>query len=162
MKTITTGLLIIGACRTSILPINTTSMPMKDNKKYPYVTNSHQEITFQEETRLELKPLSYQRDPTNCSQDLIDEAIRWNAECIPRPTAVKVPSTHNSWSRLPSHIMVNRCSGGCRNPKECLPSSQSMITIPILTGDCGLSTGQCDKSCSYINIPIHTKYTLSR
>ena len=51
-------------------------MPMEENKKYPYVTNSHQEITFQEETRLELKPLSYQRDQTNCSQDLIDEAIR--------------------------------------------------------------------------------------
>ena len=161
METITTSLLIIGACRTSILPINASSMPIRNNKRYPHVTNLHQEITFQKETRLESKPLSYQRDPTNCSQDLIDEAIRWNAECIPRPTAVKVPSTHNSWSRLPSHIMVNRCSGGCRNPKECIPSSQSMIKIPILTGECGLSTGQCNKSCNYINIPIHTKCTCS-
>ena len=161
MKTITMGLLIIRACGTSILPIDTTSMPMEDNKEYPYDANSHQEITFQKETRLELGPSSYQRDPTNCSQDLIDEAIRWNAECIPRPTAVKVSDTYSSWSRLPSHIMVNSCSGGCRSPKKCLPSSQSMIAIPILTGDCGLSTGQCDKSCSYVNIPIHTKCTCS-
>lgn len=131
------------------------------NKEYLYDSNSLQEITYQREGRSELEPLSHQRDPSNCSKDLIDEAIKWNTECTPRLTAVKVSNSHSSWSRLPNHIMVNRCSGGCRDPKECLPSSQSMITIPILTGDCGLSTGRCDKSCRYIDIPFHTKCTCS-
>ena len=153
MKTITTSLLIIGACRTSILPI-TTSLPMEN------IVDTNED-TSQKKAKLEQRPSPYQTDPTNCSQDFIDEAISWNAECIPRPTAVKVSSTYNSWSMLPNHVMVNRCSGGCHSPKECLPSIQSMIAIPTLTGDCGLKTGQCDKSCSYVNIPIHTKCTCS-
>ena len=154
MKAITLSLLTIGACKTSVIPI-TAPLPMENN------VDINEEITPQNKAELEQRPLPHQTVPTNCSQDLIDEAIRWNAECIPRPTAVKVSGTYNSWSMLPNHVMVNRCSGGCHSPKECIPSAQSMIAIPLLTGDCGLKTGQCNKSCSYVNIPIHTKCTCS-
>ena len=53
----------------------------------------------------------------------------------------------------PSHVSVNKCDGSChRSGQTCLSVKTRNKTIPIMFGECGLKTGQCDKLCSNITV----------
>merc|ERR1712123_310032 len=43
--------------------------------------------------------------------------------------------------------------GGChRTGQQCFPTKQRNKQIPVMFGECGIRTGRCDKSCSFVDV----------
>jgi len=97
--------------------------------------------------------------PVTCTKDHELGAVRAKVHCQPRPRLVRLPWPNDTsvHKMTPSHVEVNRCSGGCfHRQQSCLPTRVKKKKIPVLLAQCAIHSSKCDKICAEVEIDEHT------
>eukprot|EP00092_Neocalanus_flemingeri_P023164 GFUD01025117.1.p1 GENE.GFUD01025117.1~~GFUD01025117.1.p1 ORF type:complete len:295 (+),score=80.04 GFUD01025117.1:173-1057(+) len=92
---------------------------------------------------------------TPCSSDHISRAIRASCHCKPIMKVVKLdlPGNGSFTQMTPQFVSAYQCGGGCHTPSHsCVSTTRVSRLIPVLLSQCGMSAGQCAKSCATVTI----------
>jgi hypothetical protein len=95
-----------------------------------------------------------------CSNDHIAASLENIEGCKPRPVIIQIPWPNNTnvQQMTPTHVQINRCGGGCHRPgQRCFPTKKKTTEIAVMFGECGISTGRCDKWCSHVDVEEDTE-----
>eukprot|EP00092_Neocalanus_flemingeri_P012560 GFUD01013538.1.p1 GENE.GFUD01013538.1~~GFUD01013538.1.p1 ORF type:complete len:231 (+),score=70.19 GFUD01013538.1:354-1046(+) len=68
-----------------------------------------------------------------------------------------IPGNGSFTQMTPQFVSAYQCGGGCHTPSHsCVSTTRVSRLIPVLLSQCGMSAGQCAKSCATVTIEEDT------